>query len=334
MFASLLALQIFAASAPSDPFAFFQPSVTISADERIALDRGEPVARVLPGQGLEVAVVAAVPVDVDGDRLVAWMREIAAMKKSRYVLAIGRFSDPPAIDDLAALSLEDSELSDLRQCHPQHCGLKLSSAEMDELQRTAGAAGAGWKDALQQEFRRLVLARVTAYLTTGAIAPYEDERRIVYPAERFDALLDHSVFLQQHVPEFVNALRRYPEGALPDVESFLYWSKERLAGKPIVSITHVNILRSHAPGFPDAIVAGKEIFSTHYVNASLGLTSIVRGTADGPNYLVYINRSEVDTLGGMFGGLVRFFMQRRLRSEAGAVLDGLRHRLESGPPSS
>jgi len=335
LFAPLLALQLLASAAsaaPADPFAFFQPSVIVSADDRRALDRGEPIARVLPGKDLEVAVLAAVPVDIGGDRLVAWMRQIAEMKQSKYVLAIKRFSNPPSVDDLATLSLEDSELDDLRQCHPQRCGMKLSSSEMLDLQRAARAADADWKNAMQQAFRQIVLARVEAYLATGAVAPYDDKAHVVHPAERFDALLDHTVFLERHAPEFVAYLRGYPHAILPDVESFLYWSKERLAGKPIVSVTHVSILRSRRPGFPDALVAGKEIFSTHYVNASLGLTSLVCGPHGGSNYLVYINRSEVDTLGGMFGGIVRFFMQRRLRAEAGAVLDGLRHRLESGPP--
>jgi hypothetical protein len=92
------------------------------------------------------------------------------------------------------------------------------------------------------------------------------------------------------------------------------------------------IVRSHDPGLPDALVAGKEIFATHYVNASLGLTAILRGAPGGSNYLAYLNRSEVDMLGGVFGGLVRWFMQRRVKGEAANVLQELRRRLESGEP--
>lgn len=67
-FVALLALQALTSVPLADPFAFFQPSLTITADDRRQLDRGEPIARVLPGNGLEVAVFAAVRVDVDGDR--------------------------------------------------------------------------------------------------------------------------------------------------------------------------------------------------------------------------------------------------------------------------
>ena len=90
-----------ATASPIDPFAFFQPSVTITADHRSQMDQGRSVARVIASKDPEVAVWAAVPVNIDGDRLVAWMRRIEELKKSPYVLAIGRVSDPPRLDDLA-----------------------------------------------------------------------------------------------------------------------------------------------------------------------------------------------------------------------------------------
>jgi hypothetical protein len=58
----------------------------------------------------------------------------------------------------------------------------------------------------------------------------------------------------------------------------------------------------------------------------------MRGEPGGPNYLVYVNRSQVDVLHGMFAGIIRWFMQRRLKAEAANVLQGLRRRLESGEP--
>src|SRR4030095_9535783 len=94
----------------------------------------------------------------------------------------------------------------------------------------------------------------------------------------------------------------------------------------------VRILRGDDSTLPDVVVAGKQVFATHYVNASLGETVLVRGEAGRSNYLVYVNRSEVDMLHGTFAGLVRWFMQRRLKADAAHVLQGLRRRLESGEP--
>jgi hypothetical protein len=38
------------------------------------------------------------------------------VKKSTYVEAIRRFSDPPALDELAALGVYDKDLAEIRQC--------------------------------------------------------------------------------------------------------------------------------------------------------------------------------------------------------------------------
>jgi hypothetical protein len=334
MFLALLALQLLPVATNTDPFAFLQPSVTVSVDERRQIDRGEPIARVLPGKDLEVAVFAAVPVNVGGERLVSWMRRIEELKKSGYVLTIGRFSDPPQIEDLKGLGLDDEELSDILACRPGNCGLKLSAVEMTELRRVAADAGRDWQPRLQQAFRAVVLERVKAYLAEGhaALAPYVDHGDPVWPATRFASVLGHSVFLTEHLPQLAQHLSRYPQTPTPALESFVYWSKERLAGRAIISATHVSILRSDEPDLPDALAAGKEIFATRYVNASLGITAILRGGSGASNYLVYLNRSEVDVLGGMFGGLVRWLVQRRLKTEAENVLQGLRRRLESGEP--
>jgi hypothetical protein len=317
----------------ADPFAFFGPSVVVSADDRRQLDRGEPVARILPGKDRQIAIFAAIPVNIDGDRLVAWMRQIAELKKSRHVQSIARFSDPPSIDDLTTLSLNDEDLAQIRKCRPTDCAMKLTGLEMRQLQRAADEAGAAWNVALQDAFRRLVLQRVEAYLQGGhaALRQYEDEEGRDSLEASFSRLLEQSAFLTRGLPSFAAYLNQYPQAAMPSVESFVYWSKEGVSGKPIISATHVSMVRHDNGTLPDVIVAGKEIFATHYVNASLGLTAIMRGS-DGQNYLVYLNRSEVDVLGGFFGGFVRMVMGRRLKAEASDVLRGLRNRLESGEP--
>jgi hypothetical protein len=203
---------------------------------------------------------------------------------------------------------------------------------MTSLQRAGAEREGDWKVRVQEQFRRTVLDRIEAYLAGRKVGPYEDHSGQVWPADEFARLVEHSEFLVGHAPTFAAYLCSAPTRPIPDVESFLYWSKERVANRPIISVTDVEILRGQGAGMPDALVAGKELFSTHYVNASFGLTALVRGEAGGSNYLVYVNRSEVDVLHGMFGGVVRGFIQRRVKAEATSVLRGLRQRLESGEP--
>jgi len=190
MFLALLTLHVLAAAPNTDPFAFFQPSVTLSMDDRRQLDRGEPIARVLPGQDHEIAVFAAVRVDIDGDRLVAWMRRIEELKKSAYVFA---------------------------------------SVGVRTHRRSRTSLVLRWMTRSCRESRR------AAPTTAGSSHRARD-----------DAIAPRS--------------------------------------------TRVD------------------------------------------NYLVYLNRSEVDVVGGMFGGLVRWLVQRRLKVEAANVLQGFRQRLEGGEP--
>jgi hypothetical protein len=119
------------------------------------VDRGEPVAEVLPSADGEIAVFAAVPVHIDGTRLVAWMRRIEELKRSSYVPEIGRVSEPPRIEDLAGLELDEEDLADVRMCRPGNCGLALSDAEMTRLQRAA-QGGDNWKADMQREFPHLL----------------------------------------------------------------------------------------------------------------------------------------------------------------------------------
>jgi hypothetical protein len=69
------------------------------------------------------------------------------------------------------------------------------------------------------------------------------------------------------------------------------------------------------------------------VNASLSLTAIVRGTGS-RNYLVYVNRTEIDVLGRFMGGAIRPFIERRLRAGASELMQRVRVRVESGSPQS
>jgi len=85
-----------AAETMRDPFAFFRPLVITSDADRQRLDAGGTLSRVIAGQQHAIAVFSATPVDVNGDRLVSWMRQIAALKKSDDVEAVERFSKPSA----------------------------------------------------------------------------------------------------------------------------------------------------------------------------------------------------------------------------------------------
>jgi hypothetical protein len=312
--AALLALQLVSASAATDPFAFFAPSVAVGADERARLEGGEAVAWTLAARDRTLALFGAVRIAIDGDRLSDWARDIVALKRSAFVLEIGRFSDPPRLEDLNGLTFDADDLRDLRRCRPGDCAFQLSDGEIESMQQAVFVRSPQWRLAtLHGAFRALVLRRAEEYLARGRAGPPP-------PA-----------FLFAHWPSLAAYLEHYPRVAGPEVDTYLYWSKERMGGRAVVSVTHVSVARGARPDQPDALIVGRQVCALRYLQGAWGFTAIVSGGADGA-YLAYLNQSEVSALGGLFGGLVRFIVERRVRSEATEVLQGLRRRLESGGP--
>lgn len=323
-----------AGNARSDPFEFLAPWVVVSERDRARLDGDQVLARVLPGEDGQLAVFVATRLNAQPDALVAWTRAIAELKRSKFVLQVGRFSDPPRPSDLDALTLDQRDLDAIRQCRPGACGLKLSAADIESLTAVLAGAGADWRDVVQREFRRLLAERVAQYRARGlaALPLPADRKKSRNPDEALLAIVKQSPYLVK-LPQVVAWLEKYPH-ADSGAESFFYWSKEQYGeGKPVISITHVGIVRPESnPRLPAILVAGKQIFATHYFEGGLGLTMIVRDGTSGAPYLAYVNRSQVDLLRGFFGGFVRSVLEHRLERQAPLIVRGLRARLESGKP--
>ncbi len=316
----------------ADPFSFFQPVVTMSSIDRQRIDAGEVVVKILPARDGEVAVFAATRFDAQPEALVRWTQAIDALKRSPFVVAIRRFSRPPVLADLDQLSLDDVDLEGIRRCQTGDCSVKLATHEIESLKKAAGA-GVEWKAAVQQEFRRVVLSRVTRYQAEGlaGLPPYDDQDEPTLPREEFAAIMARSPHLRHYLPALADGLNSYPQAELSSKESFLYWSKEQYRnGKPLISVTQVHIVRPVGPSLPLIVVIGQEVFASHYRDGSLGTTFILDGGKT--RYLAYLNRSRLDQLDGMFGGVKRTLVERKLGSELKTAIEGVRRRIEAGDP--
>ena len=183
-----------------------------------------------------------------------------------------RFGIPATARASLAMYNTTDDLDALRRCRPGDCGLKLSEAEIEQLAPLARARHADGA-AVQQAFRAALLSRTQQYLATGfaGAPPYRDQDEPVDLAAEFSGLLAQAGFLPQRLPQLTNFLVRYPTVPEPAAESFLYWSKEILGRRPVISITHVTLMRPD--GGPDAVVVSRQVYATHYVSGSLAITA-------------------------------------------------------------
>ena len=317
------AVLLIAAVGAADPFALLAPRVTLSDRERAALARGDVVVQTPPGHEGQVATFAATRTSADADTLVAAARDIAALKKSSFVLAIRRFSDPPRLSDLDELVLSERDVSALAACEVGRCSFKLAAIEIETLKRSRYGDRHG--ERITNAFRQILLDRVRAYASAGiaALPPIANRSTSWRLDDEFSALQAQSPRLLQ-APPLGAWLRDHRREEGDPIESFLYWSQEYYgSGKPVIAVTHLGILRDSR----GAMVVGKQIFASRYMNGALSLIALITDRT-GTRYLIYLNRSTVDLLDGLFGGVARALLESRLSSEIPEMILKLRDRLE------
>ena len=103
----------------------------------------------------------------------------------------------------------------------------------------------------------------------------------------------------------------------------------------VISVTHVTIMRGNGRSqFPEVVIASKKVFATHNTNGSLAVTMLLsnRGGSS-PYYLVYVNRSAVDMVGG-FLGIRRAVIEGRLQRETERLFAIQRNRIVGGTAPS
>jgi hypothetical protein len=304
--------------------------VSVSAADRARVDRGETVVRILPERDQDVAVLAIVQTSLSAERLVEWSRDVERLKDTPQVQRVHKVDGAPDPADFAAMDLPADDLKDIRGCRPGDCDVKLTADEISRFRVAIAGGGANWMPRAAEEFRAIALDRVRTYLAGdhAALEPYADGHGEPSRAVAFNALLADSAYVQR-----LPALRAFltnPRADRPGLQSFVYWSIEQFGAKPVVTATHTGIVVRDGAQGPDVLVAGKQIFASHYTAASLNITSLVRESGRG--YLIVYNRSTTDTIGGIFGGITRRVIEGRIRREAAELIESTKRRMEAGPP--
>jgi hypothetical protein len=287
----------------------------LSIEEWRLVQDGQVLAKILePNHERELAVAGVARVRVSRECFLERFRDIESFKKAPAVKQIGKFSTPIDPRDLAALALDSQDADALRHCEIGNCSVKAPLRVIQRLAREQDSPGQDYSAASNSVFREELLAYVQEYISKGdrALIRYRDKDTPVSLSQQFVSLLNDWKELNELVPELAHSLTARPRGPLPYVEEFLYWSKESFGLKPVISVT--DVFTYQLPG--ETWIASKQIYASHYFDASLAITLLADDPTDASGnriYLAYVNRSRVDLLGGMFGGLKRSLAQGRLR---------------------
>lgn len=319
------------ATEPSGGLSFLRPWVVLEPEDHTILAQRGVVVRSLPASDQQIAVIAVCPIALTADAFLTRFIPSAYMGRSEQ--KAGRFGSPPSLSDLAGLSLDQADIERLRECVSGDCALNLSDSEISAMQRVLTPQSRGKAADANQVFREVILNRLRHYQSGGlaAVPEYHDRSDPLRPSLVFAEILHQTPYLRANMPDVLAYLEHFPKVAAKDAQSSILWSKMTMNGKPVVLVTHVTTFRlNRTPLVPEAMLAGKQIYASRYMNGDLTLTMLFPGT---PSYLVHINRSHLDALRGSFRGLKRAALEGAIKAEVVEALMKLRDRLERhGPP--
>jgi hypothetical protein len=278
---------------------FLQSEFNFSSDDLLAIDQRGIVTKSLEADSpAEVAVCAGMHLELPLEFALKRYREVETLKASSAVPEIGKFGTPPRLVDLDRLTLEEGDITALQDCEPGHCQVKLPAAVMQRFRTEINWTAPDRNVQVLTLFRHMLIDYVKAYLAGGnkAMCEYDDQNYSLRMADDFQEVLRESPNLFHYGPELFDYLENFPNVRLTNAADFICWQKEVFGRvKPVISLNHVTIYRP-SPERPIALVTSKQIYATHYFEASL-VVRVLMGDEGGGLYVIYLFRSRFDDLG-------------------------------------
>ena len=304
---------------------------SFKAEELASFDAGQVVARATVLKSEEILVVSAIKILVSRDRVLDYYGRVISYVDGTVTLAFGRFSTPPALDDVRDLTFDPGDVSDLRACKPGKCDVKLGGAGIQTLKKSVDWGAPDASDRVNAFVRKAAVDYVTAYQSKGdaALVTFNDRSQPVSLQQEWRSIISNSAHFHQYAPELKAYFEQYPRSWLAGGRDIFYWVKENYGYKPVVSIVHGVVYQP--PSRSDrAFVVQKQIYASHYFEGSLAIATLLSATENGApaTYLIYANRSRGDVLRGSFGGLRRNVAQSQARKAAEETLGSTKRQLE------
>jgi hypothetical protein len=329
--ATIVLLTLLAApgAATFDPArAFLTNAFHLSAADIERLDGGQVVSRTLEVKNRrEVATLGIIRIRTSPSTYVERLADITSFKRTPDVLQIGTFGNPPQLRDVVALNVDEGDLKRLRDCRVEDCDVRLGADGIERIRREIDWRSPDASRNASSLVRQLLVDYVAGYRQSGteAAMEYADRAPRLNVGREFASLIDADTITSAYAPRLRRHLLEYPKPSTDKLTDFVYWSKELVRGRPVISITHV----ATAAAIDDSPVAyaigSKQIYAMHYYDASLGLTLLVPDRTVPPpaTYVVYLNRSRIDLFDDVFGGVARRIVAGRARTLVAAQLQRL-----------
>jgi len=211
------------------------------------------------------------------------------------VQSFGEPSGSGSLADFAKLTITDDEAQALTNAKAGE-KLNLSTAEIAAFRALAGSP----TGAVQEQLRRMLLARYQAYRASGlsGIAPYDrgDGKTSQFASDLRKASQAAQV-LTQYLPGFQKVLLGYPQATMAGMQDRFFWFKSNIHGETTYVLAHILA----APEGSARVVTRREYYvSTGYNGEETvgALLPVQEGTVVVSN--VHAFTDQVTGFGGSF----------------------------------
>ncbi len=280
-----------------------------TAAEVAQVDQAQPVAKLLSTSGRdELAVVGAIRIDGDMQRLVHWVRDIAAFRTAAE-LAHATVVPQPVTDAAFAGFVPDArDLAALRACRVGACDLRLSQRALQAIEAVR------WDDAQSsqqaaQVLRQMLADYARAYLTGGdaALGTYHDQKAPRVAADDFRTLLAGAANLKLLVPELTQYLEHFPQASLQGADQLLYWTTVSEGSNPVFTLHQLVVYpKSQA----EILIADKTIYASRSIDAAALVLSVQSAPAGRAFYVTGAARVKSAKLTGMTARVLRSRLEK------------------------
>ena len=320
------------ADTPDEPYKFYRDFAGLNEEQIAAIRSGKAVAKVVESPTPdEVYVFGSVYVEATPESYLKLASDIDALRKLPSYLAIQSFSDPPQLSDLEGFTLEEQDITELKNCKTEHCQVQLPTEAIEDFQHSVDWSAPDVADRVNRLAQRLALQALMEYMQGGntALGAYRDKKHPAAVAETFASLIGRFEALPVYLPELNEYLLEYPKAKSDNVQAGFYWEKVNFGLKPTFRIVQKIVYRGAVGKEPAYAVAEKQIYASHYFETALDLTVCIKDAQRPGFYIITVKGSKQAGLTGLKGGIVRKVAVDKTRSSLERVLVAIKQKLES-----
>ena len=329
---ALLLAGVIKADSSDEPYKFFREFAGLNEDQISAIRSGKAVAKVIESPTPdEVYVFGSVYVEGTPESYLKLASDIDALRKLPSYLAIQSFSDPPKLSDLEEFTLEEQDITELKNCKIGHCQLQLPTEAIEDFQRAIDWSAPDVAKRVNHRAQQLALQALQEYMQGGntALGAYRDKKHPAEVAETFASLIGRFEALPVYLPELNEYLLEYPKAKSDNAQAGFYWEKVNFGLKPTFRIVQKIVYRGAIGKEPAYAVAEKQIYASHYFQTALDLSVCIKDPQRSGFYIITVKGSKQAGLTGLKGSIVRKVAVDKTRSSLERVLVTIKQKLES-----